>query len=922
MPRNRFVNFVIQTTLFLGFVCLYTFTLNSDVQPADSGEFQVAAITLGIPHPPGYPLFTMLGWLFARVPIGSPFARVSFLSVIASAAALVLVSLAVQQLSRGEGEQGRGGAEERRSVGEAALISPSPPHPLSPAPLLLGLLAAGALGTSTTFWAQATTTNIRSLTAFFAAAMLWALARLLNEGQRTAVDRQDRMFRSPFLVSLYLFSLAFGLGIGHHVSLIFVGAVLGACVVLLLLRRHAGWQVFGVAALLFVVTQLVWLYLPLRDAAGARFAPGNLISLDGLLSHIFARGFAGDMLAFATPEYLFDRLAVLPTLFAFEFSPAILVCMLVALLALLWKRRATGITLLLAFGLHLFITITYRAPQTVEYAMPAWIILCVILGAGGAVLIQEIAMILWRYFSAHPVGKTQWMTRAAPRGLSIAIVAVAGVLLLRDGLERLPSFTLLAQDRSTRALAEGVLVHAALDSTVLSQWHQATPMWALQDVEGLRRDVHVEYVYPRGAQPYADTFAESAVESAQTGTTYVTSLYAVPFAGRGLYVVPQNGLPAWEVFTSTLTQTLTQHGSAAGNLLFDSRIEVFPLKAAMDKVGVGQMLDIVVTWRAVGVIMENEALTVRIMRANGKLAGNADIRLDPAMQADEVRSQRVRLGIPLDLTPGEYQILVGAYRQESAGFVALQERSKSDFVTASPVIIAPTCQQPITQHPISPSAFNDPSDPDLVGVDYDTGVGGQLRVLTHWQLGTLSSTVNLFDREGNVLGATQQIAAATDMSQPQYVSVVFDVPLMRGLQLGRGAHGQPDFTLPDFTEGERYVPFANEMVLVGSDTQREGSQLKVSLQWLSARPITTDYVVSARVNGDDFYAAHDGVPALGALPTLKWIRGSRVSDRHPIALGDYNGSLRGTVVVYDAFTQQPLLSLDERYESGITFEVK
>ena len=99
MPaRYRWANVIIVAALFLAAVCLYTLTLNPDVQPADSGELQIAAILLGIPHPPGYPLFTMLGWLFAQAPIATPFARVSFLSVVASAGTLVLVCLSIQTL--------------------------------------------------------------------------------------------------------------------------------------------------------------------------------------------------------------------------------------------------------------------------------------------------------------------------------------------------------------------------------------------------------------------------------------------------------------------------------------------------------------------------------------------------------------------------------------------------------------------------------------------------------------------------------------------------------------------------------------------------------------------------------------------------------------------------------------------------------
>ena len=63
------------------------------------------------------------------------------------------------------------------------------------------------------------------------------------------------------------------------------------------------------------------------------------------------------------------------------------------------------------------------------------------------------------------------------------------------------------------------------------------------------------------------------------------------------------------------------------------------------------------------------------------------------------------------------------------------------------------------------------------------------------------------------------------------------------------------------------------------------------------------------------------LPALGAIPTLKWIRGSRVMDRHPFDLGEYAGDLRGTVVVYDSASQLPLPPLDERYENGVTIPI-
>ena len=46
---------------------VYFFTLAPTVTLEDSGELAVAADWLGVPHPPGYPIWTMICWLFTKV---------------------------------------------------------------------------------------------------------------------------------------------------------------------------------------------------------------------------------------------------------------------------------------------------------------------------------------------------------------------------------------------------------------------------------------------------------------------------------------------------------------------------------------------------------------------------------------------------------------------------------------------------------------------------------------------------------------------------------------------------------------------------------------------------------------------------------------------------------------------------------------
>jgi len=45
----------------------YTLTLQPTVGLEDSGELIVASDFLGVPHPPGYPIWTLLTWFFQWV---------------------------------------------------------------------------------------------------------------------------------------------------------------------------------------------------------------------------------------------------------------------------------------------------------------------------------------------------------------------------------------------------------------------------------------------------------------------------------------------------------------------------------------------------------------------------------------------------------------------------------------------------------------------------------------------------------------------------------------------------------------------------------------------------------------------------------------------------------------------------------------
>src|SRR5215212_5622568 len=71
----------------LGVVALYVLTLAPTTAMWDASEYITAAYTLGIPHPPGNPLFVLLGRVASLLPFGSVAYRVNLLAAASSALA-------------------------------------------------------------------------------------------------------------------------------------------------------------------------------------------------------------------------------------------------------------------------------------------------------------------------------------------------------------------------------------------------------------------------------------------------------------------------------------------------------------------------------------------------------------------------------------------------------------------------------------------------------------------------------------------------------------------------------------------------------------------------------------------------------------------------------------------------------------------
>lgn len=87
---------------FLGCISFVGFLVFAaqGIAGGDSGDLVTAASTMGVAHPPGYPLYTFFGWIASHIPLFTPAWRVGLLSSLPHAVVIALVYLIVSSLTK------------------------------------------------------------------------------------------------------------------------------------------------------------------------------------------------------------------------------------------------------------------------------------------------------------------------------------------------------------------------------------------------------------------------------------------------------------------------------------------------------------------------------------------------------------------------------------------------------------------------------------------------------------------------------------------------------------------------------------------------------------------------------------------------------------------------------------------------------
>jgi hypothetical protein len=344
---------------FLFPLLIYILTLAREITFVDSGELAAVAATLGIAHPPGYPLFTLVGHLFSWIPIGTVAFRIGLLSAAAGALTVVLIYAAGRCL--------------------LGIIFPARRRAtLTLAPLAGALLFAFAQ----TPWSQAVVIEVYTLQAMLVMAFIAACAYAWR-------SRPRAVRHWPLL------AFTFGLALTNHLSSILLGPGLILFLAASLIARAKAARTSPAPQELRIpwlrtlamglLPLLLYLYLPLRSRMGPLVAWDFPDTFHRFLVHVTARQYHGNL--GRTGVNLGELQRFLSEQLPQEASWVFVVLAAVGLFVLLWRSRTIGlVTLLSAAGLLLYNTAYPIHDISLYYVTPLAIVgLWAAVGAGAIV---------------------------------------------------------------------------------------------------------------------------------------------------------------------------------------------------------------------------------------------------------------------------------------------------------------------------------------------------------------------------------------------------------------------------------------------------------------------------------------------------------------------------------------------------------
>ena len=381
---------VVLALLFAFSLAIYVSTMSRGITwfntGSDGGDFISAARAFGVPHPTGYPTYTLLLKFFGDVVlIGDHAFRANLLSALLGAITVPLVYVAALRLLS---------MLPVHEVGDSRSVRAS------------AVIAALAFATSRLFWSQSTITEVYTLNALFGAALL-----VLTLGVISDLRRGKTAIRNRVLMTLLL-----GLGLGNHTTLGLAATPFGVWV-LWLVWKQQGWR--GVfdwrPAIGLLIGLSVYAYAPIASSSNPVVNWGAPDSFEGfrwMASATIYRPYAFGL----SSELLTGRISTIAELLFRQFTVAGTVIG-IAGLSSIWSYSRGFVLASAASVLSIAVyAVAYDTVDSFIYLISAFMVFSLWLAVGIAVLGQGV-----RRYAA----RTRWLLKFRQQTYVALFVVIA-----------------------------------------------------------------------------------------------------------------------------------------------------------------------------------------------------------------------------------------------------------------------------------------------------------------------------------------------------------------------------------------------------------------------------------------------------------------------------------------------------------------
>ncbi|MGD0035950.1 MAG: DUF2723 domain-containing protein [Bacteroidota bacterium] len=352
--NENIISFLLSTISF----CVYTTTMCRSIGFTDSGELATVICTLGIAHPTGYPLFTLLGRCWIMIPSTmEEILRLNIFTALLTAIAVGIFFKTTLTIHRAMNVF-RPRNRKRKDANEHRLF-------------LVSIIASLIIGFSTTFWSQSTAIEVYALHLVLVLFTIWMFIGGLEE-----------QLTEPRYISrkLILFAFILGLSFSNHMTTI----LLAPAFLWLYFRafgfgRESFLRIFNIAGF-FLLGLSVYLYLLIRSSSSPVLDWGHPATVERFFWHVSGKQFRVWM--FSGWSVVQKQLNYYINNFTSEFNFIVIACIIAGMLAVFKQSYRLFIFLALLFCATIIYAVNYDIFDIDSYFLLSYLVIGFIIAFG------------------------------------------------------------------------------------------------------------------------------------------------------------------------------------------------------------------------------------------------------------------------------------------------------------------------------------------------------------------------------------------------------------------------------------------------------------------------------------------------------------------------------------------------------------